>query len=65
MKFELTPEQAKKVRKWIKKQEKKNTYYGAIGGSVTYEFTPTSLGIVEKVKHFNGKVLDLTDYESW
>lgn len=41
-------------------------YYGAIGGELTYEFTPTSIGVVVKVTHAGTKeVLDLTDYENW
>lgn len=43
-------------------------YEGAIGGGITYEFTPTSLGIVERVKYttYNKTFeLDLTDYKSW
>lgn len=39
-------------------------YGGAIGGDVTYEFTPNSIGITEKVRAYD-KELDLTDYESW
>ena len=41
-------------------------YYGAIGGSLTYMFTPTSLGVVTKVMHgYTSNVLDLSDYENW
>jgi hypothetical protein len=40
-------------------------YYGAIGGSVTYCFTPTSLGIVLKVRHTNGAELNVSDYDEW
>lgn len=41
-------------------------YYGAIGGELTYSFTPTSLGTVEKVFHSGTKQeLDVTDYDSW
>lgn len=41
-------------------------YYGAIGGSLTYSFTPTSVGEVCKVTHgFTKAVLDLSDYGSW
>jgi hypothetical protein len=44
-------------------------YLGAIGGGLTFEFTPTSLGLIIKVNHLdvNGVVqtLDLTDYDSW
>jgi hypothetical protein len=39
-------------------------YMGAIGGGLTYSFTPTSLGTVVKVS-FGDKVLDLTDYDMW
>ncbi len=41
-------------------------YGGAIGGSLTFSFTPTSLGVAVKVTdaHTN-KTIDLTDYESW
>lgn len=43
-------------------------YEGAIGGGITYEFTPTSIGVVERVKystHNEEFSLDLTDYKSW
>lgn len=41
-------------------------YYGAIGGALTYSFTPTSIGTVEKVFHSGTKQeLDVTDYDSW
>jgi hypothetical protein len=41
-------------------------YYGAIGGEITYSFTPTALGVVVKIKHaVTGNELDLTDYDSW
>ncbi len=34
----------------------------AIGGAFTYSFTPTSLGMVAKVKYWDGSEIDLTDY---
>lgn len=41
-------------------------YYGPIGGDLTYCFSPTSLGVVVKIKHnFTGEILDLTDYDRW
>jgi hypothetical protein len=41
-------------------------YYGAIGGALTYSFTPTSLGTVVKVKHgFTDAEIDLSDYDQW
>ena len=39
-------------------------YEGAIGGSLTYEITPTSLGGIIKVKMY-GQEIDLTEYETW
>jgi hypothetical protein len=39
-------------------------YQGASGGAVTYQFTPTSIGVVLKVEAY-GQTLNLTDYESW
>lgn len=40
-------------------------YYGAIGGSITYMLTPTSIGMFVHVKNtITHDVLDLTDYES-
>lgn len=46
---------------------KKGTpYYGAIGGSITYQFTPTGLGVICKVIHnFTKAEIDITDYENW
>lgn len=41
-------------------------YYGAIGGGLTYCFTPTSLGVVVKVRHgATNAELDVSDYDSW
>lgn len=44
----------------------KAPYAGAIGGELTYSFTPTSLGTVVKVTNgLTNETLDLTDYDSW
>lgn len=45
-------------------------YTGAIGGALTYEFSPTSLGFVKQVTYpgFDGNSeykLDLTNYVDW
>lgn len=39
-------------------------YFGAVGGDLTYSFTPTSLGTIVRVTSC-GKTLDLTDYDMW
>jgi hypothetical protein len=47
-------------------QDGKYPYGGAIGGSLTYSFTNTSLGTVVTVKDgFTGETLDVTDYDMW
>ncbi len=65
IKFELTPEQEKTLNEWM---QDKDSYSGAIGGDVTFQFTPTSIGVIEKVIYFKGTskeaMLDLTDYDS-
>lgn len=38
---------------------------GAIGGRMTFSFTPTSLGLIAKVKCACGAELDLTHSEDW
>ena len=41
-------------------------YSGAIGGSLTYSFTPTSLGVSVTVTDAHTKQsIDLSDYEDW
>lgn len=71
MRFSLTPEQEAKIYAWETEQNKPYLdehgypYFGTIGGNLTYMFTPTSLGVIEKVKHASGEILDITDYSSW
>lgn len=43
-------------------------YGGAIGGGLSYHFTPTSIGLITKITYGSGEhqhELDLTDYDSW
>lgn len=41
-------------------------YGGAIGGRVTYSFTPTSIGLIIKVTYsLTNETIDLTDYDNW
>ena len=57
-----------KLNTWKKEQSVKteNMPTGAIGGVYTYEFTPTGIGLVIKVRNNLTKdILDLSDYDSW
>lgn len=45
-------------------QNGKYPYTGAVGGGLTYCFTPTSLGVITVVKWFENEI-DLTEYEMW
>jgi hypothetical protein len=41
-------------------------YYGAIGGGLTFTFTPTGLGLGCSVTEaITGRTLNLSDYEDW
>lgn len=67
MEFCLTEEDKKKYNTWLKEHNKTCpiAYEGAIGGKITFQFTPTSLGTVTVVICGCGKKLNLTDYEGW
>lgn len=66
--FTLTNEEHNKLREWRYthtchlRDSSGETYVGAIGGSLTYTFTPTGIGTVTKVSCECGSILDLTDY---
>jgi len=64
--FTLDEQQIKKLKKWsCYKRCKKNTKEGAIGGRLTYSFTPVGLGVAVAVSCNCGNMINLTDYESW
>lgn len=67
MEFCLTEEEENKYRVWIKEHNETCPikYSGAIGGKITFQFTPTSLGLITKVICGCGKELNLTDFEGW
>ena len=58
------------LKQFICEDERGNKipYTGAIGGGITYSFTPTSLGTVVKVTWNDGTInetIDVTDYDMW
>ena len=44
---------------------KDNPVTGASGGAITYQFTPTTLGTVVRVRCECGQEEDITDYRAW
>lgn len=78
--FSLDKIQQEKLAAWKKAQDGKvmeqqkgtkfehpdEAYYGCSGGAYTYEFTPTSLGLVVVVRNgMTEEEIDLSDYDSW
>lgn len=61
--FALNAEQLEKLHEW--KKGIKPAPLSAIGGSLTYVFTPTALGVSVKVLNWDGDQVDLTDYDNW
>lgn len=68
--FHLDADQVAKRDAWLDEHQKKTghvtAYAGAIGGTFTYSFTPTSIGVVAKIQcGFCKEACDLSDYENW
>lgn len=65
--FEAQIAEGKEVDGWILSMLQDGIpYYGASGGALSYSFTPTSLGVIETVRHAGTKqTLNLTDYDLW
>jgi hypothetical protein len=62
--FAVDEEQLKKLNEFREKHWRCGSK-AAIGGAVTYEFTPTSLGVVVVIKCHCGAKLDVSDYQDW
>ena len=60
--FGLSADQQRQHDEW---KHHCSTYAGAIGGRLSYVFTPTGLGTCVTVKCICGEELDLTDSENW
>ena len=70
LKFDVSPEETKAYRDWKKKHDKTCKFAdpmkgGAIGGRLTYKFTPTGLGCLFSVKCACGAEEDFTDVDNW
>lgn len=63
--FKLTKEQEYKIDKWLETKDL-SRYCGVSGGRFTYQFTPTTLGLVVQVlDNLDKTSLDVSDYEEW
>jgi len=68
MEFHIPLDKLPVVNKWLKEHNKTCVHYknqGAIGGRLTYTFTPTGLGTIRKVKCACGEEKDVSNYEDW
>ena len=68
MLFEIDKTERATFFRWIDEHDKTCKFAdpmkgGAIGGRLTYSFTPTSLGTITTVKCACGEKCDLTDYD--
>ncbi len=63
MNFSLTNNQQDLISKWL---ENPGDYCGAIGGRLTFSFTPTSIGVITIVTdNLTKETLNITNYEEW
>jgi len=68
--FNLDPKQMGMITDWLKQHDVTCPYanparQGASGGRLTYEFTPTTIGLIAKVKCGCGGSVDVSDYHNW
>ena len=65
--FELTEKQRLEISAWdaTHKCRIRHKFTGAIGGRLSYTFTPTGLGMAIFVECACGETLDLTKSEEW
>ena len=68
MTFSLDDSKRSPLAKWLKEHDETCRYaalmkQGAIGGRLTYSFTPTHLGVIVKVQCSCGEECDVTDYD--
>lgn len=70
VKFELDTHEINEFTLWnvihlSKHHNGVEPYGGAIGGRLTYKFTPTSIGVIASVKCSCGEEQTLSDFTTW
>lgn len=63
--FDLSREEKRLADRFIAEHNARHPDTTAIGGQYTYSFTPTSLGVVIRVKCACGIERTLTDFSQW
>lgn len=68
--FEISKQEYKNLHEWLEKHNKTCLYadpmsQGAIGGRLSYIFTPTGLGTCISVKCACDKEINITDTSDW
>ena len=67
MVFTIEPYEQKVLADWLAQHKDFCTVTdgGAAGGSLTYQFTPTGIGMATIVECACGQSVNITDYEQW
>lgn len=65
VRFEITKRQYNQIVKWVYEHDCSITNDTAIGGKISYQFTPNSLGMTVKAICACGEELNVTDYTGW
>lgn len=65
--FVIYADEYERLEKWLEEHDKTCTmqYVGAIGGRLSYEFTPTGLGVITIVRCACKAEINLTDFSEW
>ena len=64
--FKLNKVEEERADKFMEKHRHKDVYKGAIGGHISYRFTPTSVGDAVSIKcSICDEEENITDYNAW
>ncbi len=63
--FNLDVGQHTEILQWTSDHDCTLESHGAIGGAITYTFTPCNIGLIVKATCACGAVKDVSDYDDW